>query len=213
MESGSRKVLLLGATGLVGRETLSLLLADSTVSRVVVIARRSTGVDHAKLEEHLLDLGALETHEQLFSVDQIVCTLGTTIRQAGSPEQFRKVDHHYPVTAARLGLARGARHYLIVTALGASTRSRFFYNRVKGEVESDLRALSYRSLTILRPSLLLGDRQEHRLGEKIASRLSWLMPPKMKPIHARDVARGLVELAQEDAPGVRVLESRELRGR
>jgi uncharacterized protein YbjT (DUF2867 family) len=207
----TRSVLLLGATGLVGRETLSLLLADATVSRVVVIARRTTGVRHAKLEEHLLDLATMEQHAELFAVDQIVCALGTTIKQAGSQERFREVDHGYPLTAARLGLAHGARHYLIVTALGANASSRIFYNRVKGEVESGLRTLGYRSLTILRPSLLLGNREEHRLGETIASRLSFLMPPKMKPIRAQDVARALVDFAREDAPGVRVAESRELR--
>lgn len=207
----SRSVLLLGATGLVGRETLTLLLADDTVSRVIVIARRPTGVRHTKLDEHVLDLATMEQHAHLFAVDQILCALGTTIKQAGSQERFRTVDHDYPLTAARLGLAHGAHHSLVVSALGANARSRFFYNRVKGELEQDLRALAYPSLTIVRPSLLLGDRTEHRLGEKIASKLGWLMPPRMKPIPAKDVARALVELARENAPGVRVVESREMR--
>ena len=206
-----RSVLLLGATGLVGREVLSLLLEDGDVSRVVVLARRATGAKHAQLEEHLFDLGEMAKHANLFAVDQIVCALGTTIKQAGSQERFRVVDHDYPLTAARLGREQGARHYLLVSAMGANARSRIFYNRVKGEVEQELTALQFRSTTIARPSLLLGDRAEHRPGERIAAHFAWLMPPKYKPIEARDVARALVRLAREDAEGVRVVESRELR--
>jgi uncharacterized protein YbjT (DUF2867 family) len=153
----------------------------------------------------------MEQHADLFAVDQIICALGTTIKQAGSQERFREVDHDYPLTAARLGLAHGAHHYLLVSALGANAKSRIFYNRVKGELEHDLRALGYPSLTILRPSLLLGNRAEHRLGERIASRLAWLMPPRMKPVQATDVARTLLESARADAPGVRLVESREMR--
>ncbi len=206
-----RSVLVLGATGLVGQETLSFLLGDHTVSRVVVLSRRATGVQHAKLEEHLIDLSAMERLAHCFAVDQIVCALGTTIRAAGSRERFRAVDHDFPLAAARLGLAHGAHHYLLVSSMGANDRSRFFYNRVKGETENAVLALGYRSATILRPSLLLGNRKELRIGEQIASRLGWLMPPRLQPIHATAVARALVELAREDAPGARVLESRELR--
>jgi uncharacterized protein YbjT (DUF2867 family) len=95
--------------------------------------------------------------------------------------------------------------------MGANRRSRVFYNRVKGEVEDDLRALGYPSVTILRPSLLLGDRQEHRLGERIAARLGWLMPPQYKPIEAKVVARALVEFAREDGAGVQIVESAAMR--
>ncbi|HVG25765.1 MAG TPA: NAD(P)H-binding protein [Thermoanaerobaculia bacterium] len=206
-----RTVLLLGATGLVGREVLSLLLDDGDVGRVVVVARRPTGAAQPKLDEHVFDLGEMEQHAGVFAVDQIVCALGTTIKQAGSRERFRVVDHDYPLIAARLGKANGARHYLLVSALGASAESRVFYNRVKGEVERDIIALGYRSTTIARPSLLLGDRGELRMGEKIAEKFAWLAPPKYKPIAARDVAKALVRLASDDAPGVKVVESRELR--
>jgi uncharacterized protein YbjT (DUF2867 family) len=208
---GHRTHLILGATGLVGRELLQLLLADDETSRVVVLARRPTGVRHAKLDERVIDLAEMDRHTDAFAVDDIFCTLGTTIKVAGSQERFRFVDHDLPLQAAKLGLANGAKHYLIVTALGANGRSRVFYNRVKGEVEDDLRALGYPRLTIARPSLLLGDRDEFRLGERIFERLGWLMPPAYKPIHARDVARALVVLSRDETPGVRVVESRELR--
>jgi uncharacterized protein YbjT (DUF2867 family) len=206
-----RTHLLLGATGLVGRELLQLLLAADHTARVVVIARKSTGVRHDKLDEHVLDLAEMDRHAELFAVDAIFSALGTTIKQAGSQERFRAVDHDLPLQAGRLGRAQGAGQFLLVTALGANPRSRVFYNRVKGEVETDLRALAYPSLTIARPSLLLGDRDEPRIGEVIFSRLGWLMPPALKPIEARDVARALVALSREKRPGVHVVESRELR--
>lgn len=206
-----RSVLLLGATGLVGHEVLSLLLADADVSRVVVIGRRPAGTTHPKLEEHVFDLGDMAAHPHFFAVDQVVCALGTTIKVAGSQERFRVVDHDYPLTAAHLAKSQGAKHYLLVSSMGADASSRIFYSRVKGELERELIAIGFRSTTIVRPSLLLGDRAESRFGERLAARFAWLTPAKYKPIEARDVARALVRLAAEDREGVRVVESRELR--
>lgn len=205
--------LLLGATGLVGRELLRLLLDDAFFSRVVVLARRPSGHRHPKLEEHVFELDEMAEHAELFAVDDVFCALGTTIRLAKSKEQFRVIDHDYAINAARLGRARGARHYLLVSALGANAKSPVFYNRVKGEVEEDLIAIGYPSVTIARPSLLLGEREEFRLAERVFSRLGWLMPPPVKPIPARDVALALVAAAREPAPGVHILDSRTMRRR
>lgn len=202
-----RSVLLLGATGLVGRDLLAQLLADDTVARVVVLVRRPTGTTHAKLDEHVIDLDAMVQYADLFAVDQIFCALGTTIKVAGSQERFRVVDHDYPLAAARLGREHGVRHYLLVTAMGANPRSRIFYNRVKGEVERDILALAYPSTTIAHPALLLGERKEVRLGERIAAKLSWIVPS----VRASDVAGALVALAREDKPGTRIVSSRELK--
>ena len=207
----TRRVLLLGATGLVGRDVLSLLLDDETVSQVRVVARRPTGRAHPKLDERVFDLGEMAQHPGAFAVDQIICALGTTIKVAGSQERFRVVDHDYPIAAARLGLEHGAHHYLLVSSLGANPKSRVFYSRVKGEVENDLRALRYPGVTIVRPSLLVGERAEFRLGERMFAHLGFLTPSKYKPIEASAVARALVRLAREDAPGVRIIESRDLR--
>ncbi len=117
------------------------------------------------------------------------------------------MDHDYPLAMASLGLAAGARHYLIVSSMGASAGSRIFYNRTKGEVEDAIRALPYRSVTIARPSLLLGEREQRRRGEEIGAMLSFLTPKRYKPIRAEVVARALVELAVLDARGVAVVES------
>lgn len=199
-----RTVLLLGATGLVGRNLLPLLLEDESVARVVAMVRRPTGITNAKLEERPFDLANMP------NVDQIFCALGTTMKVAGSKEAFRKVDYDYPLEAARIGLARGATHYLLVSSQGANAKSRIFYTRVKGEVENALIALGYPSVTILRPSFLTGDRDEYRLGEKIVTRLGWLLPRRAKPIAAATVARAAVALARERRPGVQILESTEI---
>ncbi|MGD0483987.1 MAG: NAD(P)H-binding protein [Gemmatimonadales bacterium] len=213
MTSNKRSVVLVGATGLVGAECLTLLLADPVFDRVVVLARRPLeGVGASpKLAAHVVDFERLEAHADLFTADQLICCLGTTISKAGSTERFRAVDFGIPFALAKLGAERGVRHFLLVSALGADARSRVFYNRVKGELEDALSSLPFRSLSIVRPSLLLGDRREFRLGESIAQRFAFLMPGKYAAIRARDVAAALVRLAKEDAPGRRVVESAEMR--
>jgi uncharacterized protein YbjT (DUF2867 family) len=178
---------------------------------VVALVRRplDTAVA-ARIESHVLDFERLDDAARHFRVSHIVCALGTTIKQAGSQERFRRVDHDYPLAAARLGLREGARHFLLVSAVGASARSRVFYSRVKGEVEDGIRALAYRSVTIVRPSLLLGQRAEVRLGEQIGKLFAGVMPRRYKPVPASAVAATLVRAAVEDQPGVRVIESKEI---
>ena len=222
MTSKQRSVVLVGATGLVGGECLRLLLADPFFTRVVVLARRplprvSFGpapggfLDSPKLAAHVVDFGHPDAHAELLAADQLICALGTTIGQAGSKERFRAVDYGIPLALAKLAAERGVRHFLLVSSLGADATSRVFYNQVKGELEEALSALPLRGLSILRPSLLLGDRREFRLGEFIAKRFAFLVPGKYAPIQARDVAAALVRLAAEDAPGRRVVESAEMR--
>ena len=134
-----------------------------------------------------------------------------SISVAGSQAAFRAVDYELPLRVARLARAQGATHFLLVSALGASAASRVFYNRVKGELEDALGALGFRSLTIARPSLLLGERAEFRLGERVAQPFGCLMPPRWKPVHARQVAAALVRAAREDLAGHRVIENIALR--
>lgn len=200
-----RHVLLLGATGLVGGELLKRLERDNDVARVTVLARRHVPAD-PKVEQHPFSLD-----DRHFVVDQIFCALGTTIKTAGSQQEFRRIDYEIPLEAARKGLAKGATHFLLVSALGANARSRVFYNRVKGELEDAILSLGYRSVTIARPSLLLGERTEQRRGEEFAKKIGWLMPGKYKPIQATDVAKALADAARRDEPGHRILESREMR--
>ena len=206
-------VALLGATGLVGRHCLDLLVGDPSFSRIVVLARRKFAEATApRVEAHVVDFDRLDDRRELLGVDQVICALGTTIRTVGgSRERFRAVDFGLPLAAARLARAQGARHFLLVSAAGASVASRFFYSRVKGELEDALRTLGFRSLTIVRPSLLLGERDEFRLGESIAKRVAWLVPGRYRPVQARDVAAALVRAAKADEPGMRIIESDEIR--
>lgn len=207
-----RVALLAGATGLVGREILRLLCEDDGVAEVRALVRRDlAGRPHPKVLQCRVDFERLDEHPQWFRADALFCALGTTIKDAGSEEAFRRVDYSYPLAIARLGREVGARHFLLVSALGADARSRVFYNRVKGELEDAVRALGYPSLTIARPSLLLGERAEHRPGEELAKKIGWLVPPRWRPVHAARVAAALVDAARRAAPGVEVLENRSLR--
>lgn len=213
MSTPERSVAIVGATGLVGRECVRQFAAHGAFARVVALVRRPLP-DELRLprvEGHVVDFDRLDASAARFGVTHVLSALGTTIRQAGSQERFRAVDFGYALNAARLGIAQDAHHFLLVSALGASAGSRVFYNRVKGELEDAVRGLGYRSVTIARPSLLLGAREELRLGEVIGKALGVLAPPKYRPVEARDVARALLEAAVRDEPGVRVIESREIR--
>lgn len=202
-----RSVMLIGATGLVGKECLRLLIDDDTCSRVVVLARRSLPAQQKalKVEEHVIDFEDLGSCGAFFDVDQVICALGTTLRQTPDREAYRKVDFEYPVTAGRLALEHGARHYLVVSAVSADSKSRIFYNRTKGEMEDALKALGFRSLTIAQPSVLIGERTEPRLSEKIAWKFSFMTPSKYRPVHAASVAHALTHFARVDEPGVHVI--------
>jgi uncharacterized protein YbjT (DUF2867 family) len=206
-----RSVLVVGATGLVGAEVVRQLAADDTVARIVVVARRIPAGLPTRVETHAVDFDRLEAHAELFAVDQVICALGTTIRQAGSQAAFRKVDFEYPLTTARLGLRSGARHFLLVSALGANSESGVFYNRVKGELEDRLRSLGYRSVTIARPSLLIGARKEFRLFERLGAVIGEFVPGRYRPVRASAVAKSLVTAARIDAPGLHIIESEEIR--
>ncbi|HKY99314.1 MAG TPA: NAD(P)H-binding protein [Gemmatimonadaceae bacterium] len=212
MAIASRTVLVIGSTGLVGRECVRLLLEDATVSRVVAIVRAPTDVfgKSPKLDMRTVDFDKLSFHADVFAVDQIICAIGTTLRKTPDRDIYRSIDYGYPLTAAKLGKDGGARHYLVVTALGADSGSRLFYNRLKGEVEDDLTALRFRSLTIARPSVLIGERSEARRSEILAWKLAPITPRKYKPVPAANVSRALVNAARNDLPGKRILTNAEM---
>jgi uncharacterized protein YbjT (DUF2867 family) len=196
----------------VGREIVRQLLADPTVGHIVAVTRRPLAESDADDRFHnaVVDLDRLADIGDAFAVDQIFCALGTTIKQAGSQDAFRHVDLELPLVAARLGLEHGTKDFLLVSALGASAKSRVFYNRVKGELEDALRTMTFRSVTIARPSLLIGPRVNRRVGEEVGRRLGWLAPGKYKPVRASRVAAALVAAARRGQPGLRIIESDEI---
>lgn len=208
----SNAAVVIGATGLVGRECVKQLAARPEFASVTAVARRALPDDlqSLRLRTAIVDFDRLDEHPDVFRASHVFCALGTTIKQAGSQERFRQVDFSYPLRAAELAVAAGARHFLLVSSVGASPASRAFYLRVKGELEAAIMALGFSSVTVVRPSLLLGGRKEFRLGEEVAMRLSWAFPRKYRPVQVRDVAHVLVNAAVEDRPGVRVIESPEI---
>jgi len=158
----------------------------------------------------MADFERLDRVAVRLAADDVFCALGTTIRTAGSRQAFRRVDHDYVVSVGRLAREVGARHFLLVSSLGANPRSRLFYGRVKGDVEAAVQTLGYPRVTIVRPSLLLGERSEFRLGERLVKPLGPLMPRRYRPVHARAVAATMIRAALAAGGGVRIVESREI---
>ncbi len=205
-----RTALIAGATGLVGGHLLRLLLDDDTWDRVVSIGRREVGCRHAKLDQLVAQFPEVPG---LPAVDDVFCALGTTIKQAGSQDAFRAVDHHAVVALAAAGKSAGASSFLHVTAMGADAGSRIFYNRVKGATERDVAALGIPTTVAFRPSILDGDRAESRLGEQAGLVVMRALSPvlgRFRPTRAEDVARAMVQRARTGAPGTGAASTRDI---
>ncbi|PAQ16106.1 oxidoreductase [Bacillaceae bacterium SAOS 7] len=203
--------LVAGATGLVGSELVQQLLATPEYEKVITIVRRSSGIVHDKLEEKVVNFDELTLDDP---IDHIYCCLGTTIKKAKTKEAFQKVDLDYPLMLAKLAKKYQVSQFLVISSMGASVKSSFFYSRVKGELEQRLQALRLNGLHIFRPSLLLGERDEFRLGEATTEKLANVFPflftgplKKYKPIHAKTVAYAMVTTALTESGGVHVYES------
>jgi uncharacterized protein YbjT (DUF2867 family) len=182
-----RKVLIAGATGLVGSHILQRLLEDDTVSEVHLLSRRDLALQHPKLRLHQVDFRKLPP---LPPLDEIYLALGTTIKQAGSREAFEAIDLDANMAVANAGLTAGAKRLGLVSAMGADVDSMLFYNRIKGELETELLTRPFETLVIARPSFLLGDRealkQPQRRAEKLGIFMFTLLAPIL-PIHLRAV--------------------------
>jgi uncharacterized protein YbjT (DUF2867 family) len=208
------RLLLLGATGLVGSEALALALASDAFSEVVAPTRKPLAPAKklvnpvvSRLEDLLPELASLRPQA-------VICALGTTQAKAGSKEAFRHVDHELPVAFGKAAHAAGAETFALVSAVGASADSRFFYTRTKGEVERDIQAIGFRSLTICRPSLIGGERQETRRAEGAAMTLTRLLTPllpkRFRINPASRIAVALLGAVTEARPGCRWISSDEM---
>ncbi len=214
-----KNALVIGATGLVGRELVQLLARENKYSTITVLTRRKS-FDHPLIKEVVADFSKLSAYKQEFIVDDVFCCIGTTIKKAGSQAEMTKIDLEYPVEIAKLAFGMGAKQLLAISAIGADSSSKIFYSRLKGEFEEHLQEIGFPSLTIVRPSLLLGARGEFRLGEKLSS---YLLPPlhfmfvgrlrKYRGIKAQTVAAAMSKLAAENKSGVHILESDEIERR
>ncbi|MCF7902991.1 MAG: oxidoreductase [Candidatus Marinimicrobia bacterium] len=213
-----KTALVLGATGLVGKALLAELLRSPQYQQVKILTRRPVAdIDqYPKLASiELPDFQQMQSITGELQADDVFCTLGTTMKNAGSKAAFYSVDFTYPFALAQIARENGATQFLIVTATGADPGSRIFYNRVKGELEQALMQIKFPNLTILRPSLLLGERKEFRLGESMAQMFgklfAGLLPVRMKPVAAETVAKAMVVLSKNAQPGTRIVESGEIR--
>ena len=208
-----KHALIAGATGLVGNQLLQELIRGRHYHTITLLSRREVETNSKRVETKIVDFDDF-TADDLPEADDVFCCLGTTIKEAGSKEAFCEVDFHYPLKLARLSLKRGAQQYLLVSAMGADKNSQFFYNQVKGEVEEAVAGEGFKALHIFRPSVLLGERDETRFGEKIAQVAMQGAAPlmvgnfkKYRPIEAYDLAKAMVHMAKKELEGTYVFES------
>jgi len=209
-----RTALIVGATGLIGKSCLYELLENTSYTKVIALVRKPLAIKHHQLHQLVVNFDELDSLTNELIADDVFCCLGTTIKVAGSQENFRKVDLEYPLKVAELTLQNGATQFLLVSAMGANTQSSIFYNKVKGEVEERIGALGFLSFHIFQPSLLLGARKEFRLGElfgkAIMKGLSFLFIgpiKKYKAIPGSTVAKAMVAIALQQKAGLYIFES------
>jgi len=208
-----RRLLILGATGLVGQQVLAQALADPSVAQIVAPTRRALA-PHPQLLNPIVDFKALPQADW-WAADAVVCCLGTTLKLAGTPAAFREVDHDHVLAAARLARAAGTPTFALNSSLGASAGSGNLYLRTKGEAEDDLVALGFTSLTLVRPSLLDGGpRPVARPGESVGlwfSRLARpLSPVRFRAVRTEAVARALLQAVRQAKPGRCCIENAEI---
>ena len=205
-------VLLVGATGLIGGAFLKLACDDPSTGKVIAVTRREIPLmaNFPHISPEMIGFDNLEAYRHIFSARTVVCALGTTIKKAGTQENFRHVDYRLPMNIAAIAAGNGCEIFILISAIGANPNSAVFYSRVKGELERDLQKLSFKSIHIIRPSILIGDRKEFRFGEEIAKNLiqpmRFLIPDKYKPVHVHMIARKIRSLLNDDSPGVHIYE-------
>lgn len=203
MEKG-KTAIVIGATGLVGSHLLQQLLEDKYFDKVIVLSRRSTNIINEKLTEHIINFNEVNSYQHLVKGDVLFSCLGTTLKKAGSKDAQWKIDYTYQLEVAESARKNGLSSMVLVSSSGASSKSRIFYSRMKGELEDAIRELSFPNYFIFQPSLLIGPREEVRRGEqwgeKIANVLMKILPPigKYKPIHGGEVSQAMINAYKQD---------------
>ena len=202
-----KTALVIGATGLVGKQLVQQLLADGRFNKVIVFGRRSLGKADAKLEEHLINFDKPEEWQHLVKGDVFFSTLGTTLKQAGGQNEQYKVDYHYQYKFAEAAAHNGIPAYVLVSSSGAKPDSLIFYSRMKGALEEAVKKLDFKSISIIQPGLLHGDRKEERFGEEAAYKVMHFLDKvgiagKYKPYEDKVVAQALINAGIAAEPGV-----------
>jgi uncharacterized protein YbjT (DUF2867 family) len=192
--------IVLGATGLVGSKLVERLVKETDIGKVVAVTRRPVKYKSEKIINQVIDFDQLEKHRDIFTGDVLFSCLGTTLKQAGSIEAQRKVDFEYQYEIAKIAAENKVNHYMLVSSSGANEKSKSPYLKMKGELENAVSLLPFDRISILQPSLLIGERESFRLAETVGS---WVLPvlcklPSLKqyrPISADDVAKKMVSLS------------------
>ena len=212
-----RSAIVVGSTGLVGKQLIHTLINSNTFDRVIALVRSPCFKDYKKIEEIVLDFNKEDPFEGLKKADHVFCCLGSTIRKAGSKKEFRFVDFDLPALFAKWAEQNNCDTFSLVSSIGADSSSKIFYNKTKGEIEEEIINRNFLKIQIFRPSLILGKRNEFRPGELLGKGIFTLLSPlmigtlkKYKAIHARDIAQGMVGHLFKDQYGVKVIESDEI---
>lgn len=211
----NKTAIVIGATGLVGRALVDQLVDAVHIGKVVTLTRRPAEHSSSKVFNHVVDFDYLEKYSELFDGDILFSCLGTTRKQAGSIAAQRVVDLDYQYTAAKIASKKGVNHYLLVSSSGANEQSKSPYLKMKGELEEKVKVLSFKRISLFQPSLLIGQRAEFRVAEKIGS---WLMvtlctPPwlrRFRPITGEQVAAKMALESEQSDPSMVVLRLDEL---
>ncbi|WP_170971462.1 NAD(P)H-binding protein [Peribacillus simplex] len=213
----NKTALILGATGVVGTQLVKEISNSNIYNEIHLLTRREMKFRERKCTGHVVDFDNLSQYAYLFNVTDVFICLGTTIKKAKSKEAFRKVDYDYIIEAAKMAKTSNVEKLLVITAMGANSKSKFFYSRVKGDVEGTLQHLEMNTVHIFRPSLLLGEREEFRAGEKISGVLStflkFVFVGPLRPyraIEANKVAAAMYAAAQTTAKGYHFYNSEEI---
>jgi uncharacterized protein YbjT (DUF2867 family) len=200
-----KTALVFGATGLIGSHLIKQLSNDERYGKIIAFSRSALTPLPEKVDNQLIDFEKLGETASLITGDEIFCCLGTTIEKAKTREAFRKVDLDYPLQIANIGKRNGVSHYLVISSIGANPKTGNFYLQTKGLMEEGLRKAGLPRISILRPSMLLGKRNEFRWGEEIGKGFIWLTGfllagnlKKYRGIHASVVARAMIRIANGD---------------
>jgi uncharacterized protein YbjT (DUF2867 family) len=212
-----QKAIVLGASGLTGSELVNQLLEDDYFDEIILFLRKKLPLSHPKLIQHCIDFNTLENYKDLIKADVVFCCLGTTIKNAGSQDAFKKVDFYYPTEFAKIAKQQGMKSFYLQSSLGADSKSDNFYLKTKGQTEEVIQQLDFESFASLRPSILLGQRSEFRFGEmigKIGMQLfSFIFIGKLKhykAIHVKKVAQAMITQAKLKMPGNLIIENEEI---
>jgi uncharacterized protein YbjT (DUF2867 family) len=204
-----RSALVFGATGLVGRYLVEELIYNQEYSLIKVFGRGEYQAENKKIEYHRIDFDLPDTWSGQVAGDDLFICLGTTIRKAGSVAMMERIDRDYPASVARIAAKNGIRRIAVVSSMGASAASKNYYMRIKGEMEDQIIAAGIAKTVIVRPSMLIGDRNEFRLAELIAKGVMTVINPlmvgsakKYRGIHGRTVARAMISLLNKEADTV-----------